>query len=153
MERAPFQFKSLLQSSDTRSTASVPNPDLSPINDVHVNQYYEHVLQEIALIIAKSKFDEEMHGCRKLIKILIYNKLVRPFINPALNEDYLKEIETAIGEWHNLAMALEFYARHDIRGGTGILELKKQDRKWKTEIRKLGKDFYQRATLTKSGIK
>ena len=119
---------------------------LRPVNKVHLIRYYDRVLKEIALIIAKFKFDEEMHSCRKLIKVLIYNhKVARPLLNPALNEDYLKNIETAIGDWHNLALALEFFAQHDIKNQMGIRLLKKQDHKLRADVRALGKDFYQRA--------
>lgn len=126
---------------------------IRPLNDVHIIQYYDQVLQEVGKILAKPKFDEKLHGCRKLVKVLIYNhKLVRAVIEPAFNEDYLKDIETAIGDWHNLALALEFFAQRDIKNQTGITQLKNQARKLKADVRKLGKDFYQRARAVERSI-
>lgn len=121
------------------------------INDAHIIRHYNLLLQQIAKRLVNPKFDNELHGCRKLLKSLIYNyKLAQPVIDPPINEDYLQDIQAAIGDWHDQAMVIDFFDRRGVKHQAAITGLKKQGGKLKTAVRKLGKDFYQRARIVKA---
>ncbi|MGV3686075.1 MAG: CHAD domain-containing protein [Daejeonella sp.] len=121
------------------------------INDAHIIRHYNLLLQQIAKRLVNPKFDNELHGCRKLLKSLIYNyKLAQPVIDPPINEDYLQDIQAAIGEWHDQAMVIDFFDRRGVKHQAAIIGLKKQEQKLKAAVRKLGKDFYQRGQNSQS---
>jgi len=120
---------------------------IPPISDLHINLFYQKLLQQIADTVKNIKFNEGLHECRKLVKILIYNlKLVRPVLTIGLNEDYLEQVQTAIGDWHDCVLAIELFSGGEANDNVIVGALKKQMTILKRNIRVLVKDFYNQAT-------
>ncbi|MDB5112584.1 MAG: hypothetical protein JWR67_3698 [Mucilaginibacter sp.] len=121
--------------------------ELKPINDVHISFFYENHLNQIAAMLAKLQFDDELHNCRKQVKILIYNhKLVRTALDTGFNGDYLEQVQTAIGDWHDHVLAINLFSSDEAKDKTVVSNLQKQDSELQKHITDLTKDFYNRAT-------
>lgn len=121
---------------------------IEPVPDLHINLFYENQLQQIADTLSAIKFDDTLHHCRKLIKELMYSyKLFAPVLRLQLNEAYLDEIQTAIGNWHDNTLAIELFKDYK----TATASLKKDETKLKRAIGKLAKDFFYKAT-TATGL-
>ena len=102
----------------------------------HIDLFYKNELFEIGGCLSTSKGVEELHGCRKRLKVLIYNMpLVKDAITIVLNEDYLQRVQTAIGDWHDNVLAAEIFP-----------ELSEKSDALFKETKQLTKDFYERAT-------
>jgi CHAD domain-containing protein len=113
------------------------------IGDLHTNMFYQNLLLHIADTLTNLKFNEELHSCRKHVKTLMYNhKLVHSGLAIGFNTDYMHQVQTVIGDWHDNALAIEFY-QGDKAMVTG---LKKQGAKLKRKITTLTKDFFNQAT-------
>jgi len=107
---------------------------IRPINDIHIFFFYEAHLQQIASFFDDANFSDSLHECRKQIKVLLYNYLlVRPLMDIKINEQYLDELQEAIGDWHDLVIAAD--SDHDSR----LLNRT-------VFIKELVQDFYERAT-------
>ena len=107
---------------------------IRPINDIHISLFYETHLQQIAAFFDDVDFSDSLHECRKQIKILLYNyRLAGPLLDIKLNEQYLDELQEAIGNWHDLVISAN--------DGTNSRLLKKA-----VFIKELVQDFYERAT-------
>jgi len=120
---------------------------VKPISDVHINIYYEHQLKHIAGLLADNKFGFELHNCRKQIKILIYNyELVKPVLNIGFNEDYMEDMQTAIGDWHDNQLTIDLLTNSKTMEKGVISNLNKKDKKLRENITSLIPDFYNRAT-------
>jgi len=120
---------------------------IPPISDLHINLFYQKLLRQIAGIVKNIKFNEGLHECRKLVKVLIYNlKLVRPVLTIGLNEDYLDLVQTAIGDWHDNLLAITLFSGGEANDKVIVGSLKKQMTILKRNIRVLTKDFYNQAT-------
>jgi len=118
-----------------------------PISSLHISLYYRQQLEAIAAILARHRFDDELHTCRKQIKILIYNyQLVRPELDIPFNEDYLEKVQAAIGDWHDNQLAIGLFSRAGTGNSEALNNLKKQGTQLKRELTRLTKDFYERAT-------
>jgi CHAD domain-containing protein len=116
---------------------------IKPISDLHIGLFYQTRLEQIAASLAKIKFDDRLHQCRKLIKVLIYNlKLVRHLPDTGFNEDYLGQVQTAIGDWHDNVLATALFSNDK----ETVSLLKKQNTRLKKYIKSLVEDFYNRAT-------
>lgn len=120
---------------------------IAPVDDIHISLFYINHLEQIAGWLAELKFDDRLHVCRRLIKILIYNhKLVHAHLHISFSEGYLEGVQTAIGDWHDNVVAMELYSGDEVKDKRAIASLKKQDTKHKNNIKLLVKDFYERAT-------
>jgi CHAD domain-containing protein len=120
---------------------------IQPISDLHINLFYQIQLEQIAVFFAKIKFNEQLHDCRKQVKILVYNyKLTQPVLDMGFNEEYLKQLQAVIGDWHDHVLAIELFSSDEVKDNAAVINLKKQDGKLKSNITAITKDFYNRAT-------
>lgn len=107
---------------------------IQPINDAHIFLFYEAHLQQIASFFIDVDFTNSLHECRKQIKILLYNySLAGPLLDIKLNEQYLDELQEAIGDWHDLVIAANDDTENRLSNSTVF-------------IKELVQDFYERAT-------
>jgi CHAD domain-containing protein len=135
-----MKVKHLKKIKDTHGTIK---GEIRSISDVHIGLFYQNVLQQISGTLTNLKFNEELHDCRKQVKNLVYNhKLVHSALAIGFNTDYMHQVQTVIGYWHDNALAIEFYS-----GDKAIVAgLKKQGAKLKRNIITLTKDFFNQAT-------
>jgi CHAD domain-containing protein len=120
---------------------------IQPTSNLHVNLFYQTQLEQIANFLKKIEFNNQLHDCRKQVKILLYNyKLTQPVLDTKLNEEYLKEIQTEIGDWHDHILAIELFSSDEVKDNAVVINLKKQDDKLKSDIAASTKDFYNKAT-------
>ena len=118
---------------------------IDSVADLHINMFYQQQLHHIDTVFRHIIFNDELHHCRKLLKQLTYNyKLVQPWLMVKLNEDYLEEIQTAIGDWHDNILATDLF-----KDNVKIVEvLKRQSEELKKKIIELAADFFERATTS-----
>ncbi|SHM82176.1 CHAD domain-containing protein [Mucilaginibacter sp. OK098] len=135
-----MRVKYLKKIKDTHETIK---GEIRAISDVHISLFYQNVLQQISGTLTNLKFNEELHDCRKQVKNLMYNhKLIRSGLAIGFNINYMHQVQTVIGDWHDNALAIELY-QGDKAMVTG---LKKQGAKLKRNITSLTKDFFNQAT-------
>jgi CHAD domain-containing protein len=104
--------------------------------DKQVDRFYKSELQTIASCLTESNGVEELHGCRKRLKVLFYNlPLVGGALKVPINEAYLQQVQTAIGNWHDNVVAAEQFPQLSEKS-QGLFE----------EVKQLGESFYERAT-------
>ncbi|MGN6394482.1 MAG: CHAD domain-containing protein [Mucilaginibacter sp.] len=109
---------------------------LRPVKDIKLTLFYEQELRAVAEVFNNNPNDEELHTGRKRIKVLLYNlPLVRHILNMPVSEDYLDEVQTAIGNWHDLLLAGEIFP---------VLQKKAQT--LRDQLCHQTNDFYDRAT-------
>jgi CHAD domain-containing protein len=130
-----------------RKTGHRLSKRIRPVSNLHINLYYQTLLEQIAALLTKQRFGDELHECRKQLKTLIYNyKLIRPVLDMGFNEAYLEQVQAVIGDWHDNQLTIELFSRGTDNNDTAMANLKKQDKILKTQLNKLTKDFYTRAT-------
>jgi CHAD domain-containing protein len=147
--KAIGEFKSagLKHTEKLKDAHKILKQKIIPINDVHINLFYQNQLQQIAGIFTSLKFNEGLHECRKKVKILIYNyKLVHTTLITGFNEAYLEQVQTAIGDWHDNVLAIELFSGDEAQDKTVVAPLKKQATKLRRNITALTKGFYDQAT-------
>ena len=82
---------------------------LSPIHLNTLRQFYESQLQRIAAGLEGQPSAEQLHNCRKRIKILLYNyPLVQGELTFELDTAYLDSLQETIGNWHDQWIAGKF---------------------------------------------
>jgi len=92
---------------DLKMYAKVYDYLLSRITDIHSEDlviFYQRQLYQIAHILSRRKFDEELHTCRKKIKHLLYNyKAIgkKSAKEITLNMSYFDQLQKLIGNWHD----------------------------------------------------
>jgi len=117
------------------------------LKNLHIGLYYQQQLENIAAGLLTHGFAEDLHTCRKQIKMLIYNyNLVKPNLDRPFNEDYLEQVQNAVGNWHDNNVTVELFAAEATHGETTVASLKKQAVQLKRQVTKLLKGFYDRAT-------
>jgi CHAD domain-containing protein len=110
--------------------------DIKSLTAENIQTFYEEKLHWIAGHINNEI--EDLHACRKQIKILIYNyKFSCKALKQPINKDYLKELEKAIGDWHDINLALEIYPA-----------LQEKEQVLLKRVHSLTTDFYKRAVST-----
>jgi CHAD domain-containing protein len=115
--------------------------EIESISDIHINLYYEQQLEQVAGLLATLHFDERLHECRKLIKILMYNyKFTHKVLNSPVNEEYLDQVQAAIGEWHDNTLSISLFSDYKT-----VAALKNWDKDLRKNIAGLVKDFNNRA--------
>jgi CHAD domain-containing protein len=120
---------------------------IEPISNLHITLFYENQLNQIANNLAEVKFDDTLHHARAQVKVLIYNyQLVQPILETAFNEDYLQNVQTAIGDWHDNELAIKLFSGHEAHDKDAVNRLKKKHTKLKNNIVSLVTDFYEQAT-------
>lgn len=122
---------------------------IRPISDTQINLFYSRQLHHISHSLASLRLDDSLHECRKWIKILVYNyKLAEPVIQPKLNEDYLQDLQTAIGDWHDNILAKDLFTANHISHQAVLARVNRKHAKLENNIKKLAPDFYSQATTT-----
>lgn len=130
-----------------REAHRVLKTKIKPVSDHHISLFYENQLHQIAATLAKPKFNDQLHECRKRVKILIYNhKLAYKVLDPTFNVKYMEQVQAAIGDWHDHVVAIGMFSSDKAKDREAVIRLKKQERKLKKDITDLIKDFYNQAT-------
>ncbi|HEX8018980.1 CHAD domain-containing protein [Mucilaginibacter sp.] len=121
---------------------------IGPISKLHLTLYYRQQLEIIAATLSQLRFDEELHTCRKQLKVLLYNyTLTRPELGISFNETYLDRVQEAIGNWHDNQLAITLLSTLKTESNTGtIIKLKKQGTRLKKQITGLTRNFREQAT-------
>lgn len=113
------------------------------LKDKEVREFYEKELHGIAECLIASKKVEQIHGCRKRLKVLLYNfPLAKGTLGFSFNEDYLQQVQTAIGDWHDQVLAAQQFP--ELKGKSQLM-LKK--------VKTITKNFHARATAAKEPLK
>ncbi|MGZ3755534.1 MAG: CHAD domain-containing protein [Mucilaginibacter sp.] len=122
--------------------------EIKSIKDSSINHFYNDRLLQIAQILTLCQFDEQLHECRKLIKILLYNyKPARESLNVRLDEDYLERLQQTIGDWHDQVLSIT-RLREDMVPETMLTEaMNEKVAKLKEDIIGLKQDFYSRVII------
>ena len=130
-----------------KNTHQVLKKKIKSVSDTHINMFYKSVLHDIEGSMSKLTFNKQLHGYRKVVKMLIYNyKLVRPVVDPGLNEAYLEKVQTAIGDWHDQELAVKFFSGRGKTNKTAAARLEKTGGKLRKNVRELARNFYRRAS-------
>lgn len=133
----PHHFR-MLRRAKTRFLKHIPK-----VKDKKVREFYEEELHGIAACLILSKEVEQIHGCRKRLKILLYNfPLAKGALGFPFNEDYLQQVQTAIGDWHDQVLAADQFP--ELKGKSQLM-LKK--------VKTITKNFHARATTTSKALK
>ncbi|WP_432710728.1 hypothetical protein, partial [Pedobacter sp.] len=112
------------------------------VKNKNASLFYDMELRSIGRCLSSSKGVDQMHDCRKRIKVLLYNlPLVRNKINVPVNEDYLQQVQNAIGNWHDHVLAAKQFTALGDKS-----ELLMQ------EVNKLTKNFYERTTTVAEAL-
>lgn len=125
------------------------NDALRRIENDRIVEFYEGVLEKISEGFNAISFGEEMHTNRKLIKLLIYNyKVAAEALEGKLTIaiDYLDRLQEAIGKWHDNLIAEELFSTPELSDKSVINKLKKANAALKRNIKKMAKDFLEKAT-------
>ena len=142
-----FNSKKVRFLKELKDTRRVLRKKIKPVSDIHINLFYQNQLHEIATFMEELKFNEQLHECRKMVKVLLYNhKPAHAALSSALNEEYLENVQTAIGDWHDHILTLNL-----LSGDNSIADhptLQRGSSKLKKKIITLSKDFYNQATTT-----
>jgi len=126
----PHHYK-MLRRAQGRLLKSIPK-----VKDKKISQFYEMELLGIGGCLSSSTGDEQMHECRKRLKVLLYNlPLVAATLDIAVNKDYLQQVQSVIGDWHDHVLAAEQFP-----------ELGGKSEELMQEVKALTEDFYGRAT-------
>jgi CHAD domain-containing protein len=121
------------------------------IADIHairldcVRDWYAMQLIGISVLLTAS--GDQLHKARKQIKDLLYvlgllpSRLVKEL---RLDEDYLDQLQEAIGSWHDAWIVAGAWVGRDLSGSQAIL---KECRDKEAAVRALAGEFYHRAHL------
>jgi len=88
--------------------------------------FYQRELYQIAHILSRRKFDEELHTCRKKIKHLLYNyKAIgkKSAKEIALNVPYFEQLQKLIGNWHDKLSLMDLLSVN-LTNDANVLKLK-----------------------------
>lgn len=121
---------------------------IRPISKLHLTLYYRQQLEIIAQTLNQLRFDEDLHTCRKQLKILLYNyPLISGELNIPFNQAYIDRVQEAIGNWHDnqLTITLLLAWKTENNNGT-IIKLKRQATRLKKQITGLTRNFHEQAT-------
>jgi CHAD domain-containing protein len=124
--------------------------NLEAIEDNRISEFYQNQLGQIAVTLDKHEFNEELHECRKRIKILVYNRKVAGKAlngNLNLNNDYLDQLQDSIGNWHDTTIAIELFSAPELNVKPVVSRIKRQNTRLRKSINELSKDFFARATF------
>ena len=123
--------------------------EIKSIKDASINHFYNGQLRQIALMLTRRQFNEQLHDCRKRIKILLYNyKPAKQSLSIQLNEDYLDQLQQTIGDWHDQALSIT-RLREDMVSETMLTDtMNAKVAKLKEDIIGLKQDFYHKAIIS-----
>jgi CHAD domain-containing protein len=108
----------------------------------NISQFYEMELRGIAGCLSSSTGVEQLHDCRKRLKVLLYNlPLMRIELKVPVNEEYLQQVQSAIGDWHDYVLAADQFP-----------ELGDKTKELRHEVETLTENFYDRATTVAKAL-
>jgi CHAD domain-containing protein len=121
---------------------------IRPISKLHLTLYYRQQLETIAVTLSQLRFNEELHTCRKQMKVLLYNyTLTNRELNIHFNAAYLDQVQEAIGNWHDNQLAITLLSAWETGNNNGtIIKLKKQTTRLKKQLTDLTRNFREQAT-------
>ncbi|MFB0493900.1 CHAD domain-containing protein [Mucilaginibacter sp. OAE612] len=122
---------------------------IRPISKHHLSLYYRQQLEIIATALNPPRFNEELHTCRKQLKVLLYNyPLAGPELDLPFNGTYLDQVQAAIGDWHDNELAIALISTTaDPRNSKEILKgLKKQAAVLKKQLTRFTRNFRAQAS-------
>lgn len=126
----PHHFK-MLRRATGRMLKHIPK-----VKTKKVNQFYAMELVALGACLSASTEDEQMHDCRKRLKVLLYNlPLVVDKLDFNVDKSYLQQVQTAIGDWHDYVLAADQFP-----------ELGGKSAELMQEVKTLTADFYEKAT-------
>ncbi|WP_158557159.1 CHAD domain-containing protein [Mucilaginibacter conchicola] len=109
---------------------------LRPVKNFELNRFYDRELLAIGLGLQHAESEEQLHDSRKRLKVLLYDlPVVRHVLKLQISEDYLEQVQTAIGDWHDNLLASEHFP-----------SLTRQTLEQRKDINELTADFYEKAT-------
>lgn len=123
---------------------------ITRINNEAVVIFYQRQLYQIAQILSRKKFDEDLHTCRKKIKYLLYNYKPIGKKNAkgiALNVPYFDQLQKLIGNWHDKSSLIEL-ASAKLSNHVDISTLKTEIEKQKQGITTHCNGFWSKAVQT-----
>jgi CHAD domain-containing protein len=101
-----FQLIAVRYKNNIRKTRRDLKSELRPIKNKTLRQFYSSQLRLIADALAAQPSSQQLHNCRKLIKVLLYNyPLVHNGLMLDLDTAYLDQMQEMIGNWHDQLMA------------------------------------------------
>lgn len=122
--------------------------EIKSIKDTAINRFYDSQLRQIADSLTRHQFNQQLHDCRKRIKILLYNyKPAHESLNIRLNEDYLEPLQQAIGDWHDQIVSITRLSEYMDLEAKLIGTMNEELTKLKGEIISLKQGFYQQAIV------
>jgi CHAD domain-containing protein len=133
-----------------KQTHDTLEKDLVSVSDNEINEFYKTQLEQIARALTDLQFNDDLHGCRKQIKNLLYNrKIAGKALEGKLqvNNDYLDKLQGSIGDWHDNILAIELFSSPEVDDKPVVTKLKRQNTRLKKSIAVLSKNFWKRATL------
>lgn len=139
-----FKSKKCKFLKELKDTRRVLKKKIKPVSDLQINLFYQEQLHKTAAFLEDLKFNEQLHECRKQVKILLYNfKPAHAALGSGLNEEFLEKVQIAIGDWHDHILTLNL-----ISGNNFIIDktLQRESSKLRKKIVALSKDFYNQAT-------
>lgn len=118
-----------------------------------IRKFYQEKVEAIDRFFSGLVFNEELHNARKNIKLLLYNQkiaaeAIRHKIN--LNEDYLDDLQNAIGEWHDHNLAIETLAGTGKDEFEAITDLKNSNAALKKSISEKSSSFMAKINTVKT---
>jgi CHAD domain-containing protein len=131
-----------------RKTRRIILKRIRPVSKLHLTLYYRQQLESIAAGLNQLRFDEDLHTCRKQLKVLLYNyTLAGPELEISFNKVYIDQVQEAIGSWHDNELAITLLSTGEAWNSNGISNgLKKQSAKLKKQLTTLIRNFQEQAT-------
>lgn len=144
-----FKLKGEKYLEKLKETYKAVEGGIKPISDAYIARFYSEHLHHIGDSLANLRFDDSLHECRSWIKILLYNyKLVAPSLQLKINEDYLHDVQAAIGDWHDNVLAKELFKANELKDPALLARINRKHTRLENNIKKLVPDFYSFATTT-----
>jgi CHAD domain-containing protein len=126
---------------------------LRKIDPAHITDFYRSELDAIALTLAKRKFNEEMHECRKQVKNLLYNQKLSEKIGDGgfiVNIRYLDKVQETLGRWHDSVLARDLFLTQMPGEQQAIDKLNRQINIHEKAIERISGNFWNKVTAVKS---
>ncbi|MBS7564410.1 CHAD domain-containing protein [Mucilaginibacter sp. Bleaf8] len=151
MEQGTIAFKtnSFKHIKKLKRTHTRINHDIHQLDNKSIRQFYQDNLFDIEAFLQNIVFDEQLHDCRKKVKLLMYNQKLAGKVLPRklrLNTDYLNQLQDSIGQWHDNALAMDLFKPDENRNKAVLNKLRKNGRKLRQEIIDLSENFKAKVT-------
>lgn len=122
-----------------------------PLKNKFVRRYYKKQLKKLdRFFSATGQTTDDMHRYRKKLKTLLYFHKALPAAlvkKLRLNTVYLRRLEEAIGQWHDVLMLLNLVKTNSLANDPGLAPLERKSRRLWAAILRLGAGFAEKALL------